>query len=462
MFKSPDSIIPNNEVESTNNCVFIGGRQMSVFGYRIHIFLEREDGAMTALGLFLFLASVVIGGLAIDVASAMMARTQLQVAADAAAHAAIYSRQLNSASTAKTAALNLANANMPSAHFGSLLTESDIRFGYWNATTQQFEVDANSRDAVLVDMSRLASKSNSVGTYFLRFAGFNEWDIRVSAVFETYLPTCFREGFVAALVVDIQSNNTYKEGFCIHSNTHVELNQNNYFENGTIVSMPDKNNLVLPASGFSNNIGLQFALRDGSYRIRILNWLEEIIDDLESAGPNYTPSYISGTGIIMLSSNIVDAGDFTTGRVHKKTCSGNQKLTIKQGTTLENIVLVTDCVIKFGNNVTLENVVIATRNTDVKSITASHVQIGRDDNCAEDGGSQILTLGGFSAASGLQIYGGQIIALKDIDFAAQADGIEGASFIAGERIDGTSNMIMGFCGSGMERNFRADYFRLAG
>lgn len=66
-----------------------------------------------------------------------------------------------------------------------------------------------------------------------------------------------------------------------------------------------------------------------------------------------------------------------------------------------------------------------------------------------------------SFASGLMVFGSQLIASGDIDFAANANGIMGASMIAGGRIDGTSNMDMGFCGSGMENNYEANYFRLA-
>jgi hypothetical protein len=38
------------------------------------------------------------------------------------------------------------------------------------------------------------------------------------------------------------------------------------------------------------------------------------------------------------------------------------------------------------------------------------------------------------------------IAKGDVSFAANANGIEGASIIAGGQISGTSNMTMGFCG----------------
>ncbi len=84
----------------------------------------------------------------------------------------------------------------------------------------------------------------------LRFVGFDVFNVSVESVYTTYYPPCFNEGFVAQEVVDIQSNNSYTDGFCIHSNTHVSLNQNNFFEPGTVVSMPSLDDLDMPTSGF--------------------------------------------------------------------------------------------------------------------------------------------------------------------------------------------------------------------
>ena len=431
--------------------------------HRIHSFGRREDGAMTAFGLFMFIAMVAIGGLALDVANAMMARTQLQVAADAIAHAALYSRETNDAEDAKHAALSLAEVNMPSSKYGTVLTANEIKFGYWHDDTNQFEVDDAAFDSVFVDVSRMQASANPVGTFFLRFVGINQWDVRRGSVFETYIPTCFREGFVAEDIVDIQSNNSYINGFCIHSNTHVEVNSNNYFENGTIVSMPDKRDIILPNSGLQTNDGLGDSLRDGAYQIRILNRLADIIDSLEDGEDTYRPDYIKFTTPVALASrNNLDETDLQPGYIYTfNGCSGNQKLSIKGGVTIEDVVLITNCKIQYGAGVVLENSLIATRNTGASSQTgASSVRVGRDDNCATDGGSQLLTLGGMSFPADLQVFGSQLIAMDDIDFAANANGIEGASFIAGGTIDGTSNMTMGFCGNGMERNLSAEYFRL--
>ena len=429
---------------------------------RYNEFRTREDGAMTALGLFMSLSIIVIGGLAIDVANAMMARTQLQVAADAAAHAALYKREFETADDSKAFALALAEVNMPSGKYGSVMEADDIVFGVWDAAAQVFTPDSSSTTAVMIDSSRIASRNNSVGTYFLKFVGLGSWDVRTQSVFETYRPWCFREGFLGNERVDIQSNNAYINGFCIHSNDHVEVNSNNDFQTGVIVSMPDKNMLVIPNSGFATNLGLYAALRDSAYQMRIVNRLQDIIADLEADRGDYRPHYIKLGIKPMTARNNVVMSDFKEKAVNTAYCSGNKTLKFANGASLRNVVLVTDCKITFGNNMSLENVVIASWNTDAKSISAPNgLRIGENDDCEPFGGSQVLTMGGIDIAAGLQMFGGQLIAKGDISFAAEANGIQGASIIAAGEIDDTSNSNMGLCGSGMEGNFKAEFFRLA-
>ena len=197
-----------------------------------------------------------------------------------------------------------------------------------------------------------------------------------------------------------------------------------------------------------------------SYNIRILQHLTGIIDEVGIYGSDWMPDYVTAAGTVTLDPKKASATDFVSGRIHTASCAGKGTLTLP-GITLRDLVIVTDCDVKFSSGARLENAVLATTSTDAKSVTApSGLQLGRDDDCLSDGGAQILTLGGFEVASGLSMFGGQVIAAGDIQFSANADGIEGASMIAGGLISGTSNMSMGFCNSGMERNFELDYFRL--
>jgi len=188
---------------------------------------------MSIFGLYIFAAMAILSGIAVDVSNLVSARSQLQVTADAAAHAALYKRDSMDADDAKNAALAIVEDMMPAAKFGVVLTADDITFGRWDYASSEFEVDPDSREAVMVRTARLQETSNPVTSFLMQFVGKQNWDVATNAVYTTYRPTCFREGFVAEGVVDIQSNNGFSNGFCLHSNSYVSMNNNNFFEPGT-------------------------------------------------------------------------------------------------------------------------------------------------------------------------------------------------------------------------------------
>lgn len=425
-------------------------------------FTQDESGTATLMALFFVLISAVLGGLAIDFNKAMARRTHLQVTVDAVAHAALYTRERNSKEAAITKALEIAAVNLPAERNGNALMASDIEFGVWDPAQGQFTPDPTSKSAVRVHAYRILERDNAVSNILLHMVGFDTFDLSRAAVYITYQPTCFREGFVAELAVDVQSNNAFQNGFCIHSNDHVKVSSNNYFGEDTIVSMPNTDHLQLPRSGFDSNTGLEEALRDNGYHLRILNKLDQLIADLSQNSAETRPDYVSTNSVNYLDGKSVDGSQFLPGQAYVVTCNGGASMFIKDGGVIRDTTVVTNCPVKFGQGATLENTVLATTNTSSKSVSApSSLQIGRNDDCAPGGGAQVLTLGGVDIAADMRMYGGQIIAKGDVAFAANADGIAGASIIAGGTISGTSNMTMGFCGDGMEDSFRAEYFRLA-
>lgn len=423
--------------------------------------LRDDQGSMTLLSLYFLAGVLAMSAFAIDFAYLLASRNQLQVAADAAAHAALYYREKNTADASKLKAIELAQHSMPEAAFGAVLRTEDVEFGHWDYSTKTFTVNPFSTEAVRVRPGRTEARGNAVAAYLFRILDEPFWDVAAQAVFVTFDPHCLREGFVGDDVVDIQSNNGFENGFCVHSNRYVSVNSNNTWEPGTVVSMPDSTEIELPRSGFVSNEGLQAALRNGYYRLRILNQLEAIYDNFYFASGDFLPDYVTGGAPIVISDWKLGTADFVPGRVHRINCS-NHDVQIEAGSYLQYVVVITDCPVKFGSSVTLEDTVIMTRSEDAKSVySASALQIGKNDNCAEGGGAQIITYGGMEVPSDLRFYGGQVIAKGAVDFSANSGGIQGASIISGSTISGTSNMSMGFCGTGMEDNFSVPYFRLA-
>ena len=490
--------------------------------------IKNEDGGITPFGLYFGVATMMIGGLAVDGAGLVSTRTQLQVAADLAAHAAIMTREFETADQARAKALELVEASFPKAIDGDLLRSEDIHFGYFDSTTGGFQVDENSNVAVMVETQRLSEHANPLSTHLLRLVGVGEIDVMAAAVFSGEVDPCLRDGWVAEGMVDAQSNNLFKDGFCVHSNDYVSFNQNNVFEPGVNVSMPDLANLSIPASGFAKNSGLQEALAQGYMNIRILDKMDSIFAALADPTSDFYKSYLHSAWPVTLTGSSFETSDFKKNRINQISCgtlaaldtdpletdfaardifdhltdvtsiaaggngngngngggngNGNNgggnsgggtttgggaagKITIDaSGTILKNVVIYTDCAIKFANGSALENVVIYSTNTGDKAITASQgLRLGADDFCSPDGGVQIMTQGGFEVAAKLEIYSSQVIAQGPIQFAAQGDGVEGGSFISGTTIDGTSLTDMSACpAAGMEENFAVKNFQMAG
>jgi len=176
----------------------------------------------------------------------------------------------------------------------------------------------------------------------------------------------------------------------------------------------------------------------------------------------HIPAYITSHAVIDINSRNISEANLTSGRIHRINCSGNQQLAIANNAFLQNVVIVTNCRTSFGNGARMENAILATSHIGDKSINGPNgVQIGRNDNCGTGGGAQLITMGSMDFASGLKVFGGQLLARNNILFTADGGGIQGASFVAGNAVQGTSNMSMEGCGGrGMEGNFREMYARL--
>lgn len=428
---------------------------------RARSFTRSAEGNASVWSLMMIATFLYLGGYAVDVSNLSTETIRLQAAVDTAAHAALVEREYNSADDAKLKGIALARANLAVDTYGDILTEENIVFGSWDQDTLTFTADPDLTDAVMATAFRNETNGNPLDTFMWQVVGVDNFNLAARSIYTTYEPTCFREGFVATAQVDIQSNNSYFNGFCIHSNSYVSMNSNNFFESGTVVSMPDLDLLELPNSGFESNAGLQGALREGSYNIRIIERIDDIIDTIDEPDSPLRPDYLTTTVTTTFTKKILDETDLLPGALYYWNCLGNKGAIKSVAAPIKEVVIVTPCEVTFGANAELHDVVIVNSNTSTTAFVApSGLTLGKDDGCAEGGGAQLVTLGGMNFASNLSMYGAQLLAMKDIEFSANADGIEGAAMVSGGAISGTSNMNMAMCGTGMEDNFVAQYFRM--
>ena len=451
-------------------------------------FVKGEDGTITPFAIIMVLIFIAIGGLAVDFNKAVSERTQLQTAADTAAHAALYTVEFKSHDEARTEALSVIQDMLPASAYQDAILTGDIEFGYIDEITGEFVIDQNSREAVRT-FARLETLRGNPSRNFLLFViGFDTFDIGVSSVYATYFPPCLNEGYIANGIIDLQSGNSYRDEFCIHSNTHVEINQGNYLESGVTVSMPSMNDFVMPSSGYDQNDGLQESLRQSGYRMRLLDQMDRRFQSLRNGSPTYAaqanvtvlndlvwPLDIKGddtgnkgqdkkaattasrfTATDANNKSVEPASFDQTGRIYQLECNSGRKVTFKTG-TYSDFALVTNCDIDFSNGVILTDVIIATEG----DVVATQTQMGVPDSCTKGGGAQLWIGGDFKSSSNFTSYGAQIIAQGDVQFPAQSSGMEGLSVFAGGRIDATSNAIMRSCGDSEIEDFQyAKYFRM--
>lgn len=433
--------------------------------------LAAEDGGISVLNVYFLMTLAILAGVAVDVSNLMSSRTQLQVAADAAAHAALVEREWNDKEKAVSRALDVAKKNMPVDEFGEVLTAQNIVFGTYDRETRAFTADPESRDAVMVETERVGSNGNAVSSFLLQFVGIMDWDVRRRSIFETYYPTCLMEGISAQGMIDVQSNNSYFNGFCLHSNDHVSINNNNYFEPGTVVSMPDSNDLVVSTTGNQEpkNEGLYDALREGKYFIKILDRYDRIEQGVQDEDSRYARDYITNFNVVPVNIDIpewaqgqkfiIEPTVMQKGRIYRFKC--DQQLRFKKGTYREMVILA-DCPVLFEEGVTLEDMTVLTSYAADKAFSAPNgITLGKSDGCDPGGSTQLVTRGHVDFSSGLSMNGSQIIAGGDVKFTANGDGVNGASIVAGGVVEATSNGQFAFCGDGMEHSFLAEYFRLA-
>ena len=441
---------------------------MKPFARMVEKFARCRDGGMTILSLFIVMAMLITGGIAVDYANLHAEKQQLQITAESVAHAALLTSEKKTQAEAIQAGLAMAERNMPASVYGKVVDAKDIVFGYWDRPTSTFVPNAppppNVGLAVQVTTHRSAAGGNAIAALFYKSLGINSWDARAQATYERYKSACLHDGMLANGYVNIQSNNTFINKFCLHSNDHVVMNSNNYFEGGVYVSMPDLANLQLPMSGLTSNLGLGDALTYGSMDLRVLDTLAWRIQNLYDPKWDGQPDYIRSA--VVKDINLItvkNAGEtaFFKNRVNIAVClSESSTIQIAANSLLQNLVFVTNCQIRFGANVRVEDVIIATSNTALDSMSApSGLVLGKNDNCAPGGGAILLSMGSIRTAANLEMYNSQIIVMGSMNFAARANGMMGASIIAGGNIDSTSAINMGLCLDGFQ-GIEADYFHM--
>ncbi len=207
-----------------------------------HDFSADERGGMTVFVLFCFAICCLFAGLAIDVTNLHRQKEWITVAADSAALAGIVAlSEKKTDADIKNLALAAAEENAPFSLVGKTYNGvGDVQIVSFNPKTRQL-VPGGAPNAVQVTLYRNETVGNPVATGLLRMAGVEEFNVSVESVAYYGRPgNCTSsDGIYAKGEVTLTSGNLIAGSYCVHSQTNVQMPQQNTFEPGAGLSMPD-------------------------------------------------------------------------------------------------------------------------------------------------------------------------------------------------------------------------------
>ncbi len=431
-------------------------------------FVQDEFGGGTIMGLYWFITLVMICGLAVDITDGFRARTMLQATADATALAGAI--DLPDRNTVAAAAVTNSYDNMPQGENGTVLRSTDVIVGKWDGAAKAIDQNDPEPDAVMVTVHRSSANENAMPVNFLRIIGLYNWEITTQAVAQRFIPECLREGLIARGIVDISSNNNFVREICVHGQLGVHMQNHNFHELGVTVSMPDTDMLTIPSGGMQSNPGLPEALRENILDPRMVNHIDEIMGQMLDPTSEVMPGYIDASEPVIVVDDkfTFSTGNHIPGRIYEVQCNPNKNVAIAAGSVISDIVIIAECNINVGSNVSLTNVVLGSSALgngqnplgNANLSFSSNVDLGAIDNCAPGGGVQLFSSASMHFSSTMKINGVQMVAAGDIDLGARDQGINGISAQAGGDINLTSNNAFGLCAMGGPNLFTVPYYRL--
>lgn len=436
-------------------------------------FRADEDGIATVWSIFWLIICFAISGLSVDVSNAWKVHTILQSTADSSALAGAYELQgVGKTNTeidaaVKDWAIDFAERNMHLDRYGDVLLPDDVQLGYWSGSS--FTPMANSTDdtATPANAVRVITRqsgtgtSSGVGTFFLRFVGFDEFTVATSATVKIFSSKCDFDGIFANGTVHLSTDQTFLDDFCLHGELGVDVSEGNFFEEGTIVSMADLNDCGPDSNHCLDelNDGIELALtehsisggkpaRIGDYLVDMNSYrngapLNKYLEDVHAYTVELlTDGYDAGSypGIVTethvpVFNEKFDMTLLKPGVINYIDCPSDGfdvNLSAQQSDAepimLQNIIVVGNgCDFKFNPTYQFANSIFSTNATGDETFTGVQgVALGLEDGdggCETGGDVTLITEGSVKFASQLTAYDLQIIAAKNVQLAAKSDAL---------------------------------------
>lgn len=351
-------------------------------------FYRSEYGGWTVLALFFTITFLALGGLAIDSSQAWRVHTILQVTADAAAHgAAVRMSEPKLGETPTDAAYTVVRTSLSVSHLENTLVDQDVEFGYVNQNTGQFQQTLINPTAVRITLRRSSENSNPEPTFLLRLFGLDYWNIQGRAtarVFRAASARCTDPLLSAQVRVQVEDPFLYA-GICVTAQAGVTYGLEDRVMSTETAALVDA--LLASSVGLVTSAPPTAPPQGIGTEEDPHQWLQTDKPALINA--------LIATATQEVTVNVFDAQATTPGETYYVTCTDNGVLYVPPGSVLSNVVLLSECPIKFAAEVTIEASVVL-GNLKIRATSDPNISVTRDSSspysatCAPDGGLMLL------------------------------------------------------------------------
>ena len=420
-------------------------KQKTIVG-KLNSFSKNEDGIATVWAMFWLIICFALSGLAIDVTNAWKVHAILQSTADSSALAGAYELQKRGEENDSIAdqvnefANRYATFNMHETRYGDVLDDPDIKLGYWDHATRTFTsigswvsgtpipeasyTDGPANAVYVITKQTGENGTSAVGTFFLRFVGFNKFTVATESIANMFLSVCAYDGLFSAGELNLTMGQEFYDEFCVHGEEGIKAAQGNYVSPNSVVSAPSFDlcgqNETKCANDTDANIG--FSMEEGfieqslfpevddtgqgggsqtAGNIWMAGKVDGYIDSLLGKGDEafyYSPSYVStssygevekisltGTDTI---NDVLDVTGFEKGKTYEITCRGGKDVNLAPADdetwdTISQVVIVgIGCDFVFAPSIQYYDLVIATDSTSRSSFSSPEgITLGYYDAC---------------------------------------------------------------------------------
>ena len=460
-------------------------------------FIRNEDGIATAWAIGWLILCFAIAGLSIDATNAWKVKQILQSTADMAAHAGGLELGTTGNEGIEAAVIVSANQyatnNMNVARYGDVLVDSDILVGYWDGEnkifTEMVSGDVDIPNAVNVTTRQDGVNSSRVGTFFLRFVGFDAFSVAATSTVESFVSHCEQDGLIARGNVKMSTQQSFLGDFCVYGLGGIDASDQNYFADGTTAGMRNLDDCGPLPENCTNeyNPGIEEALRQSNMTFGKIDRIDDNIVKLQNPTSDIIPWYITTTEVNTIPLN--ESADFEAyydleeGMINVIECRNNQNISLGGLGNLTNrgndtttgsdaigqteiksklIIVGIGCDFTFDQTIAYEDAYIATTATGQQTFGASaDARLGKNDDCGEGGEVTLITAGNVSFAAKLDAYDMEIVAAGDVGFASHAndgDSIhKGTNVWAGGDINVTTKHTFEPCGLGGDTDYEQKF-----